>query len=254
MERRKRSYAKRWCRDSDIRSSRSQLELRGAAAWNDVGVRVIKVEPTLLFGGTPSRPLQIIRVTITTDNTGPSAGAPGSDAEAGLAVRIEGPGVSTPFPGIAGAPEPGGDQTVDVGIEVAAPYRPGSVRQVTVIAEAIPGEADPATARAEASSGRAEARLARAKDRAEARLARAEHRAEITAAEPGWTMWMVSHFHYDPVWWNTQGQFTESRLPLPDEHGALPDIRTTFEPVRLNLDPARRHPDYKSALAAIDNL
>lgn len=27
---------------------------------------------------------------------------------------------------------------------------------------------------------------------------------EFTAAEPGWTMFLVSHFHYDPVWWNTQ--------------------------------------------------
>src|SRR3954453_17699105 len=26
---------------------------------------------------------------------------------------------------------------------------------------------------------------------------------EFTVAEPGWTMYMVSHFHYDPVWWNT---------------------------------------------------
>jgi hypothetical protein len=24
--------------------------------------------------------------------------------------------------------------------------------------------------------------------------------AEFTAAEPGWTMFMVSHFHYDPAW------------------------------------------------------
>ena len=42
-------------------------------------------------------------------------------------------------------------------------------------------------------------------------------------AEPGWTMWMVSHFHYDPVWWNTQGQFAESRLSLPDEDPATLD-------------------------------
>src|SRR5882724_5964343 len=31
---------------------------------------------------------------------------------------------------------------------------------------------------------------------------------EFTVAEPGWTMFMVSHFHYDPVWWNTQGAYT----------------------------------------------
>ena len=32
----------------------------------------------------------------------------------------------------------------------------------------------------------------------------------MTVAETGWTMWMVSHFHYDPVWWNTQAGFTET--------------------------------------------
>ncbi|MGH3530360.1 MAG: NEW3 domain-containing protein, partial [Mycobacterium sp.] len=30
----------------------------------------------------------------------------------------------------------------------------------------------------------------------------------FTVAEPGWTMFMISHFHYDPVWWNTQGAYT----------------------------------------------
>src|SRR6195952_3699376 len=31
---------------------------------------------------------------------------------------------------------------------------------------------------------------------------------EFVVAEPGWTMHMVSHFHYDPVWWNTQAAYT----------------------------------------------
>src|SRR4051812_38708728 len=30
----------------------------------------------------------------------------------------------------------------------------------------------------------------------------------VVVAEPGWTVWMVSHFHYDPVWWNTQAAYT----------------------------------------------
>ena len=76
----------------------------------------------------------------------------------------------------------------------------------------------------------------------------------ITVAEPGWTMWMVSHFHYDPVWWNTQGQFTEARLVLPDEDGKLPDVRTAFELVRLHLEKARRDADYKFVLAELDYL
>ena len=73
-------------------------------------------------------------------------------------------------------------------------------------------------------------------------------------AEPGWTMWMVCHFHYDPVWWNTQGQFTEARLVLPDEDGELPDTRTAFDLVRLHLEKARRDPDYKFVLAELDYL
>ena len=30
----------------------------------------------------------------------------------------------------------------------------------------------------------------------------------FTVAESGWTMYMISHFHYDPVWWNTQAAYT----------------------------------------------
>ena len=76
----------------------------------------------------------------------------------------------------------------------------------------------------------------------------------LTVAEPGWTIWMVSHFHYDPVWWNTQGQFTQSRLLLPGEDGTLPEVRTAFELVKLHLDAARADPDYKFVLAEIDYL
>ena len=65
---------------------------------------------------------------------------------------------------------------------------------------------------------------------------------------------MVSHFHYDPVWWDTQGEFTESRLLLPGEDGRLPDVRTAFELVALHLDAGPRDPDYKFVLAEIDYL
>ncbi|HEY3427769.1 MAG TPA: hypothetical protein VGK83_03770, partial [Acidimicrobiia bacterium] len=33
---------------------------------------------------------------------------------------------------------------------------------------------------------------------------------QVVVEEPGWTMFMVSHFHYDPVWWNTQAAYTET--------------------------------------------
>ncbi|HEV3066244.1 MAG TPA: glycoside hydrolase family 38 C-terminal domain-containing protein, partial [Streptosporangiaceae bacterium] len=89
---------------------------------------------------------------------------------------------------------------------------------------------------------------------AEAPGIRAEQAGEITAAEPGWTIWMVCHFHYDPVWWNTQGGFTQAGLAMPGEDGTLPDVRTAFELVRLHLDAARDDPDYKFVLAEVDYL
>ena len=119
-------------------------------------------------------------------------------------------------------PEPGATRTAEVPVAVAAPHGPGSALPVTAIAE-TPGT-------------------------------RAERDTVLTVAEPGWTIWMVSHFHYDPVWWNTQGQFTQSRLLLPGEDGRLPEVRTAFELVRLHLDAARADPDYKFVLAEIDYL
>ena len=119
-------------------------------------------------------------------------------------------------------PAAGQSRSTEIGVAVGDQHRPGTQAPVTVVAQA--GEA------------------------------RAEHSAMITVAEPGWTMWMVSHFHYDPVWWNTQGQFTEARLVLPDEDGALPDTRTAFDLVRLHLEKARRDADYKFVLAEIDYL
>jgi len=135
-------------------------------------------------------------------------------------IRVEGPAVSTPVP--ASLDLPGGEVTAEVGVRIAAPAEPGRPRQVTVIAEGPAG--------------------------------RAEQPAEITVAEPGWTMWMVSHFHYDPVWWDTQGEFTESRLVVPDSSGRLPEVRTAFELVALHLAAAREDPDYKFVLAEIDYL
>src|SRR5260370_1381338 len=142
-------------------------------------------------------------------------------------VRVEGPGVSAPQPVTVPLPERGAERAAEVPVGVAAPHSPGSSLQVTAIAEATAGTAG-STARAELPAG-------------------------ITVAETGWTMWMVSHFHYDPVWWNTQGQFTESRLLLPDEAGRMPDARTAFELVRLHLDESRRDPDYKFLLAWVDH-
>jgi hypothetical protein len=31
----------------------------------------------------------------------------------------------------------------------------------------------------------------------------------VLASDPGWTLHMVCHFHFDPVWWNSQANYTE---------------------------------------------
>lgn len=71
----------------------------------------------------------------------------------------------------------------------------------------------------------------------------------FTVAEPGWTMFMISHFHYDPVWWNTQGAYTSVwRQDPPDK------CRNGFELVHAHLEMARREPEYKFVLAEVDYL
>ena len=116
---------------------------------------------------------------------------------------------------------------------------PGESRtfEVPVLSEGAPGVSRPVTVTGETSGG-----------------SRVSVEATVTVAEPGWTMWMVSHFHYDPVWWSTQGQFTEARLVLPGEDGDLPAVRTAFELVTLHLEKARRDSDYKFVLAEVDYL
>ncbi|MGE5693763.1 MAG: NEW3 domain-containing protein [Candidatus Sericytochromatia bacterium] len=71
----------------------------------------------------------------------------------------------------------------------------------------------------------------------------------FTVAEPGWTMYMISHFHYDPVWWNTQGAYTSVWTADPPDrqmHG--------FGLVSAHLEMARREPEYKFVLAEVDYL
>jgi alpha-mannosidase len=71
----------------------------------------------------------------------------------------------------------------------------------------------------------------------------------FTVAEPGWTMYMISHFHYDPVWWNTQAAYTSVWSEAP------PGRQTNgFDLVRTHLEMARREPEYKFVLAEVDYL
>jgi alpha-mannosidase len=189
-------------------------------------MRITQAVATPLFAGPATDPRQIVRVTV-------SAGGGGSAERGGrgkqsmpeavpVLVRVEGPGVTTRQPfSVENVPR-GAEWVAEVPVSVAAPHGPGSRLPVTVIAESTD--------------------------------ARAEYAGQVTVAEPGWTIWMVCHFHYDPVWWNTQGDFTQTQVAVPGENGELPDVRSAFELVRLHLDAARDDPDYKFVLAEVDYL
>ncbi|MBB2770857.1 UNVERIFIED_ORG: alpha-mannosidase [Mycolicibacterium obuense] len=109
--------------------------------------------------------------------------------------------------------------------EVSVPAGDGAVEVPVAVRDPVPGE------RRDAVAG--------------------GHRFEFTVAEPGWTMFMISHFHYDPVWWNTQGAYTSVWTEDPpgqcrQTHG--------FALVRAHLEMARRDPVYKFVLAEVDYL
>ncbi len=136
-------------------------------------------------------------------------------AAAPTSVRIEGDGLSTPEPVSA----PAGEGAVEVAVRVEAAV-PGRRRAARVVC----GETAPFAV---------------------------EFGFEFTVAEPGWTMYMISHFHYDPVWWNTQGAYTS--LWTEDPPGACKQ-NNAFALVAAHLEMARRDPVYKFVLAEVDYL
>jgi alpha-mannosidase len=83
----------------------------------------------------------------------------------------------------------------------------------------------------------------------------AHAQATVTVAEPGWTMYLVSHFHYDPVWWNTQAAYTSPWELLSGDATTRPLWeRNGFALVDAHLDLALRDPVYKFVLAEVDYL
>ena len=90
---------------------------------------------------------------------------------------------------------------------------------------------------------------------AEAGSERAAAEADVVVREPGWRMLMVAHFHYDPVWWNTQAGYTSGW----DELLWAQDKRDSFQHtglvlVEAHLQRARVDPRYKFVLAEVDYL
>ncbi|RZS32376.1 glycosyl hydrolase family 38 [Herbihabitans rhizosphaerae] len=77
----------------------------------------------------------------------------------------------------------------------------------------------------------------------------------VTVAEPGWRMFLVSHFHYDPVWWNTQAAYTQT-WELQGNDGTTRPVweHNGFNLVRAHLDMALSDPDYTFVLAEVDYL
>ena len=77
----------------------------------------------------------------------------------------------------------------------------------------------------------------------------------IEVAEAGWTMHMVSHFHYDPVWWNTQAAYTSEWDDLDFEGSPRAQFQHSgFDLLRAHMGLARRDPDYRFVLAEVDYL
>jgi alpha-mannosidase len=77
----------------------------------------------------------------------------------------------------------------------------------------------------------------------------------IVVAEPGWTMYLVSHFHYDPVWWNTQAGYTAT-WELQGNDGSTRPVweHNGFNLVRAHIEMAMADEDYTFVLAEVDYL
>ncbi|MEV4033312.1 NEW3 domain-containing protein [Streptomyces umbrinus] len=158
-------------------------------------------------------------------------------------------------------------------VAVELSHTPGRSVRLTVEGSGVAGEAlvtvaDDGTARAEIpvhtglAPGERRAISVTATDAIATDQAQvAVHPADFTAAEPGWTMFMVSHFHYDPVWWNTQGAYTET-WDVADDPATSGLPARTFDSrgqsgmslVRAHCDLARRDPAYTFVLAEVDYL
>ncbi|MGC8627569.1 MAG: glycoside hydrolase family 38 C-terminal domain-containing protein, partial [Acidimicrobiales bacterium] len=193
---------------------------------------------------------QVVRVVL--------AGAPvGTQAK----VSITGPGIDFEGswegrldPALAGlAGGPAWAPARDVGLRRPARFVAGTDPPEGVVVELPvifaqgkrPGTTVPAQVVVEAS-GWARAAKGRA-------LARA--RGELVVRAPGWSMVMVPHFHYDPVWWNTQAGYTSSW----DDLLWAQDRREAFQHsglalVEAHLERARSDPRYKFVLAEVDYL
>jgi alpha-mannosidase len=178
-------------------------------------MRIDSIEGTDLFIGSKAEPRQVVRVSLTADT-----------ADVGVSVSVEGDGVSTPEAArITGA----GAQVLQIGIVATA--RPKDRVTVHAVVTGLTAGHDGELSQAEPDE------------------------ASIEVAEPGWTMHMVSHFHYDPVWWNTQAAYTSEWDVLDFDGSPRADFQQSgFTLVQAHLELARQDPDYRFVLAEVDYL
>jgi alpha-mannosidase len=135
-------------------------------------------------------------------------------------VRVEGERLESAEPVSVGPLRSGERVTLEIGVNVDGQAVPGE----TLAAEAVAESAD--------------------------RSARRPFDFEV--GEPGWRLFMIAHFHYDPVWWNTQAAYTESWATAIQYRVAFQEPGLAL--VKAHLDTARRDPDYKFVLAELDYL
>jgi alpha-mannosidase len=80
----------------------------------------------------------------------------------------------------------------------------------------------------------------------------------IITAEPGWTGWLVPHFHFDPVFWATQATYVSEWSRSAESHEQTRNHAEkglpAFDLIRLHIARAERDPDYRFVLAEIDYL
>jgi alpha-mannosidase len=137
-------------------------------------------------------------------------------------ITLEGDGVQTTQPGTLTGPQ---GQAVEVAVTTDA--SPGTIVPVRVLADGEP------LLMVDGSAAEG----------------------VIDVAETGWTMHMVSHFHYDPVWWNTQAAYTSEWDALDFEGSPRSEFQHAgFDLVRAHVGLARRDPDYCFVLAEVDYL
>ncbi|WP_328301158.1 NEW3 domain-containing protein [Streptomyces sp. NBC_00435] len=192
----------------------------------DSGIVVTAAATPALFGGAPETPSQVVRVSIRrTRPAGP------------LHVAVHGGGITTPHPRVVRA------DTAEAFEDTAAAQGVESTVEVSVRPPgAAPGTVLPATVRVTTPDGRPLAELPFG----------------LVVAEPGWTVRLVPHFHYDPMWWNTQAAYTAlwdaPQRPGEPARGWEYTGVPAFTLIPLHLQQAREDPAYRFVLSEVDYL